>query len=106
MKRNHWVLMLLCCLIPLAGIAATVFFRVPTSSVLYVGLMLMCPLLHLLMMRSMGHDPLRDAKRGHTAPSTVVHRHGLTAHGQDDENGKIVAVGPGLSEAAPGRPPR
>jgi hypothetical protein len=32
MKKNHLLLMLLCCLIPLAGIAAIALFRVPTSS--------------------------------------------------------------------------
>jgi hypothetical protein len=56
MKRSHWILMLLCCLIPLAGIAAIYLFRIPTSSVLFVRLMLLCPVLHLFMMRGMGHD--------------------------------------------------
>lgn len=56
MKRSHWILMLLCCLIPLAGIAAIYLFRIPTSSVLFAGLMLLCPVLHLLMMRGMGQD--------------------------------------------------
>ena len=45
MKKNHLLLMLLCCLIPLAGIAAIVLFGVPTSSVLYFGLVLLCPLM-------------------------------------------------------------
>jgi len=31
MKKSHWLLMLLCCLIPLAGIAAIVLFRVPDA---------------------------------------------------------------------------
>ena len=56
MKRSHILLMILCCLIPLAGIAAIVLFGIPTSSVLYFGLVLLCPLLHLLMMRGMAHD--------------------------------------------------
>jgi len=56
MKRSHWLLMLLCCLIPFVGIAAIVLFRIPASSVLYVALGLACPLLHLAMMGSMRHD--------------------------------------------------
>jgi hypothetical protein len=56
MKKNHLLLMLLCCLIPLAGIAAIVLFRVPTSSVLYFGLVLVCPLMHVLMMATMRHE--------------------------------------------------
>ena len=67
MKRNHWLLMLLCCLIPLAGIAAIVLFRVPTSSVLYFGLILLCPLLHVVMMGSMRHD--------HASPSGPAAHH-------------------------------
>jgi hypothetical protein len=55
-KKSHLLLMLACCLIPMAGIAAILFFQVPTSSVLYVGLLLLCPLLHVVMMRGMGHD--------------------------------------------------
>ena len=56
MKKSHVLLMLLCCLIPLAGIAAIALFRVPTSSVLYFGLVLLCPLMHVLMMGTMRHD--------------------------------------------------
>jgi hypothetical protein len=56
MKKNHLLLMLLCCLIPLAGIAAIALFRVPTSSVLYFGLVLLCPLMHVVMMATMRHD--------------------------------------------------
>ena len=56
MKKSHLGLMLLCCLVPLAGIAAILLFRVPVSSVLYFGLVLLCPLMHLFMMRTMRHD--------------------------------------------------
>lgn len=56
MKKSHFLLMLLCCLIPLAGIAAIALFRVPASSVLYFGLVLLCPLMHVLMMATMRHD--------------------------------------------------
>lgn len=99
MKRSHWVLMLLCCLIPLAAIAAIVLFRVPTSSALYVGLMLMCPLLHLLMMRGMRHD--------HATTSTAVgHRHEPACHNEAGERAEIVAPDPRPGEAAPGMPTR
>ena len=97
MKRSHWLLMLLCCLIPLAGIAAIVLFRVPTSSVLYVGLILMCPLLHLLMMGSMRHD--------HTAHSTTsVRPHEPACDVDAGERAEIVAVDSRPSDAVAGTP--
>ena len=99
MKRSHWILMLLCCLIPLAGIAAIVLFRVPTSSVLYFGLVLMCPLLHLVMMRSMRHD--------HASPSTThVHRHAPGGDGRPEILGQSAGVDPRRGEVAGGTTPR
>ena len=56
MKRSHIWMMILCCLIPVAGLVAVYFFKIPLSNVLFYGMVLVCPLSHLLMMRFMGHD--------------------------------------------------
>lgn len=57
MTRKHYLIMLACCLIPLAALAAIFVFKIPANSVIFVGLILLCPALHLLMMRNMmGHD--------------------------------------------------
>jgi hypothetical protein len=54
-KGNHplW-LMLFCCLIPVAALGAIFFFNIAVSTGLLVGLLLLCPLLHVLMMMGMG----------------------------------------------------
>ena len=56
MKKSHIWMMLACCLIPLAGLAAVYLFNIPVSKVVYFGLILFCPLSHVFMMRFMGHE--------------------------------------------------
>src|SRR3990170_6308902 len=99
MKKSHWLLMLLCCLIPLAGIAAIVLFRVPTSSVLYIGLVLLCPLLHLVMMGSMRHDHA-------SASGTAVHHHEPVAQPQAGDRVDIGSSEPPQILPAADAPPR
>lgn len=56
MKRSHVWIMIVCCLIPIAGIAAVSLFKIPLSNVLLYGMILLCPISHLLMMKYMGHE--------------------------------------------------
>ena len=51
--KHHLWLMLLCCLIPLVALGAIFLFNIRTSSVLYVGILLLCPILHFWMMKGM-----------------------------------------------------
>ncbi len=54
MKRKHWLWMILGCGLPLLGLTAVYLFNLQLSSVLLFGLVLLCPVLHLLMLRDHG----------------------------------------------------
>ena len=57
MTRKHWLLMVIGCGLPLLGLTAVYLFKLQLSSVLLFGLVLLCPLIHLLMLRDRGgHD--------------------------------------------------
>jgi hypothetical protein len=53
MNSNHTLIMLVCCLIPIAAFAAFYIFNIPANTVLLFALVLLCPLSHLLMMKYM-----------------------------------------------------
>jgi hypothetical protein len=74
MNKKHVLIMLACCLIPLVALAAIFVFKIPVTSVVYVGILLLCPALHLLMMRNMlGHHADHGASGDHTGHGARVH---------------------------------
>lgn len=56
MNKKHALIMIACCLIPIAGFALVSMFNIPLKSVFLFAMILFCPLSHLLMMKFMGHD--------------------------------------------------
>jgi uncharacterized membrane protein len=74
MKKSHLWIMILCCLIPIIGLAAIYLFNVPVSNVVFYGLILLCPVSHLLMMKYMGHDhsAADHSQHEHHAPPATI----------------------------------
>lgn len=50
---RHALLMILCCAIPLALVAAVAVLRIDLGSFGYWAILLLCPLLHVFLMRGM-----------------------------------------------------
>ena len=59
--NRHILLMILCCLIPVAALGAIFVLKIPVPQVLTYGLILLCPLGHVLMMGMMGRQQHRQA---------------------------------------------
>ena len=91
MQKKHLWLMLACCLIPLAGLAAIWVFGIPANNVLYFGLILLCPLLHLLMMRGMMHNHGQAVSGNHA--EGLAHDGGHAARSDKATNPQLERAG-------------
>lgn len=60
MTKKHLLIMLVCCLIPIGALSALFIFNVPLNTVILAGLILVCPLSHLLMMKFMPHNEVNE----------------------------------------------
>jgi len=60
MNKKHMILMVLCCVVGMGAVAAITLFRVPVNNVVTIGMLLLCPLSHFLMMGMMGKDHNHD----------------------------------------------
>ncbi|MFA4936327.1 MAG: DUF2933 domain-containing protein [Candidatus Methanoperedens sp.] len=56
-KSKHTLLMLLGCLAPLV-ILGIMWFAGVSQNILFFGILLLCPVMHLLMMKNMKHGAL------------------------------------------------
>ena len=67
MSKKHTLIMMACCVIGMGAVAAVFLFKVPVNNVLFVLMLMICPLSHFLMMGMMGknHD-----QHQHSTPET------------------------------------
>ena len=59
MTKKHVLLMALCCLTPVIGYAAMSLLGIRLNAILFTGMVLLCPILHLIVMlstRKYAHD--------------------------------------------------
>lgn len=64
MKRHHSLVMLLCCGVPLLLLAAGIYLFGIDRKYLFWFVLLLCPLLHIIMMRDMHKDTAGKKKGG------------------------------------------
>ncbi len=69
LNSKHVLIMLACCLIPVAALAAIFVFNVSVNNILLFGLVLLCPLSHLFMVKYMMRD--HSAEQSHH----LAHQH-------------------------------
>ncbi len=55
MSKKHALIMVACCLIPIAGFALVSLLNIPLKSVFLFAMILLCPVSHILMMKFMAH---------------------------------------------------
>lgn len=75
--RKHFWIMVACCLIPVVAFAAISIWQIPANAVLMFGLVLLCPLSHLLMMKYLwnGHNNKELPPAGTETSVIVAHEH-------------------------------
>ena len=79
MNKKHALIMVVCCLVPMAALAAVSTFNIPLNTVLYVGLALLCPVSHLLLMKFMGHGDHAEHQQGQAEHCTPAGAKGLAS---------------------------
>ena len=62
--NKHMLIMVLCCLVPLAILFTVTILGVPLGNIATFALVLMCPLMHLFILHDEGNEGARGPKPG------------------------------------------
>ena len=73
MKKHTWI-MVLCCLIPLAAILVLPYMGISLPGWTVYLIFLLCPLSHVLLMGTMGHDHHEETVHEGHHPEIVEER--------------------------------
>ncbi len=63
-KKNHMLMMVICCVAPLALVSIAVYFFGLSKSYLYWLVFLLCPITHFFMMKDMHKEHTDKKERG------------------------------------------
>lgn len=79
--NKHALLMLVCCLVPLAIVGVVLASGASLGGLLPFAIMLLCPLMHILLMRGMGHNHAghQQAPLSQDSPASSCHDSGRSA---------------------------
>ena len=55
-NKKHLLIMFGLCLLPIVGLTLVYLFNIPINALVWGALLLLCPISHLLMMKSMQHE--------------------------------------------------
>ena len=61
LKEDHALMMVVCCLVPIAVVYAGVIYLGWSRNILLWGMLLLCPLSHILLMRGHGEHGGHDS---------------------------------------------
>ena len=62
LKHNHWLMMIICCAIPLILLALAIYIFGLDNKYIFWFILLLCPILHYFMMKDMYKDNKKNKK--------------------------------------------
>jgi hypothetical protein len=90
MNKKHLLIMILCCLTPVAGLLLIRLFNLPVNVAIYFALMLLCPLSHIVLMKRL----MNDGAHGPQERSQPRSSESMSCHAEPSPNQQTAAIDP------------